>query len=43
VQSLCVNKNEGDLLQAVNLLITNYRMDGTLAAFENRITAPTST
>jgi ABC-type amino acid transport substrate-binding protein len=34
VQSVCVNKNEGDLLQAVNLLLTNYRVDGTLSALE---------
>jgi ABC-type amino acid transport substrate-binding protein len=34
VQSLCVNKNEGDLLEAVNLLLTNYRVDGTLSLFE---------
>lgn len=34
VQSVCVNKNEGDLLEAVNLLLTNYRVDGTLSALE---------
>jgi len=36
VQSLCVNKNEGDLLEAVNLLLTNYRVDGTLSALEKQ-------
>ncbi len=38
VQSLCVNKNSPDLLSAVNLLLTNYRVDGTLSAFENEYT-----
>jgi ABC-type amino acid transport substrate-binding protein len=35
-QSLCVNANEADLLEAVNILLTNYRVDGTLAAFETK-------
>lgn len=34
VQSICVNRNSPDLLQAANILLTNYRVDGTLAAFE---------
>jgi ABC-type amino acid transport substrate-binding protein len=34
VQSLCVNKNAPDLLQAVNHLITNYRISGQLDKWE---------
>ncbi len=36
--SICVNKNEGDLAQAVNILLTNYRVNGTLAAIEKQYT-----
>ncbi|WP_347555057.1 transporter substrate-binding domain-containing protein [Robbsia sp. KACC 23696] len=36
--SVCVNKNEGDLAQAVNVLLTNYRVNGTLAAIEKQYT-----
>ena len=32
-QSLCINPNQPDLLVAVNLLLANYRADGTLKAF----------
>lgn len=34
VQGLCVNKNAPDLLQAVNHLITNYRVTGQLDKWE---------
>ena len=30
-QGVCVNANEPDLLQAVDILLTRYRVDGTLA------------
>lgn len=35
-QSLCVNRREADLLEAVDILMTNYRVDGTLAAIEQK-------
>ena len=31
---LCINKREADLLVAANILITNYRVDGTIARLE---------
>ncbi|MBM3521474.1 MAG: transporter substrate-binding domain-containing protein [Alphaproteobacteria bacterium] len=34
VQSMCINKNAPDLLQAVNHLITNYRITGQLDKWE---------
>ncbi|MER2533696.1 MAG: transporter substrate-binding domain-containing protein [Rhizobiaceae bacterium] len=36
VAGVCVNKNAPDLLQAVNLLITNYRVDGSFAELERK-------
>ena len=35
-QSLCVNRNEADLLEAVDILLTNYRVDGSLGALEKK-------
>ena len=35
---MCVDKNEPDLAQAVNILLTNYRVDGTLATIEKKYT-----
>jgi ABC-type amino acid transport substrate-binding protein len=40
-ESLCVNRNEPDLLEAVDILLTNYRVDGTLAALEKKYTGGT--
>jgi ABC-type amino acid transport substrate-binding protein len=39
-QSLCVNPNEPDLLAAVNLLLANYRADGTLKAILQKYNTP---
>lgn len=40
-QSLCVNPNQPDLLVAVNLLLANYRADGTLKALLTKYNTPT--
>ena len=40
-ESLCVNRNEPDLLEAVDILLTNYRVDGTLATLEKKYTGGT--
>ena len=34
LEGMCLNIREPDLLQAVNILLTNYRVDGTYAALE---------
>jgi ABC-type amino acid transport substrate-binding protein len=34
LEGMCVNIREPDLLQAVNVLLTNYKVDGTYAALE---------
>lgn len=36
LSGFCVNKNEGDLAQAVNVLIAKYRADGTLKAMSEK-------
>lgn len=40
-QSLCVNPNQPDLLVAVNLLLANYRADGTLKGLLQKYKTPT--
>ena len=39
----CVNKNEGDLAQAVNVLLAKYSVDGTMAAINKKWNLPDST
>ena len=38
---LCVNPREPDLVTAVNLLLANYRADGTLKAIYTKYGVPT--
>lgn len=38
--SFCVNKNEGDLAQAINIMIAKYRSDGTLSAIYKKWDQP---
>lgn len=41
-QSLCVNPNQPELLVAVNLLLANYRADGSLKAILTKYKTPTA-
>jgi polar amino acid transport system substrate-binding protein len=38
--SICVNKNEGDLAQAIDIMIAKYRVDGTLQAIDKKWSQP---
>ena len=39
---LCINPREADLAKAVNLLLANYRADGTLKAIYAKYSVPMS-
>jgi hypothetical protein len=41
-QGLCINPREGDLLVAVNVLLGNYRADGTLKALIAKYSSSTA-
>ncbi len=41
-QSLCINRREPDLLEAIDALLTNYRVDGTLAALDKKYSGSTA-